>query len=60
MPQIEAIMFVVLGFVLATLIALFIGRGMWACAVKTSRRRGERDRPSDLARVQADRDQLVD
>lgn len=58
MSFIEAIMLVALGFVLATLIALFIGRGMWAYAVKASRRRGERDRPSDLARVEAERDQL--
>ncbi len=58
MSQIETIMLVALGFVLATLVALFIGRGMWAYAVKASKRRGERDRPSDLARVLADRDQL--
>jgi len=58
MSQIETIMLVALGFVLATLVALFIGRGMWAYAVRASKRRGERDRPSDLARVLADRDQL--
>ena len=58
MSQIETIMLVALGFVLATLVALFIGRGMWAYAAKASKRRGERDRPSDLARVVADRDQL--
>ncbi len=58
MSQIETIMSVALGFVLATLIALFVGRGMWVYAVKASKRRGERERPSDLARVQADRDQL--
>jgi len=58
MPQIEAIMFVVLGFVLATLIALFIGRGMWAYAVRTLGRRVERDRPPERARVQAERDQF--
>ncbi len=51
-------MLVALGFVLATLIALFVGRGMWALAIKASRRGEERDRPSELARVQADRDQL--
>ncbi len=58
MPQIEAIMLVALGFVLATLIAMFIGRGMWTLAIDASRRGEERDRPSELARVQADRDQL--
>ncbi len=58
MSQTETIMLVALGFVLATLVALFIGRGMWVYAVRASKRRGERDRPSDLARVQADRDQL--
>jgi len=58
MPQFEAIMFVVLGFVLATLIALLIGRGIWAYAVRALRRRGERDRPPELARVQAERDQF--
>lgn len=58
MSQIETVMYVALGFVLATLAALFIGRAMWVIAVKASKRRGERQRPSDLARVQADRDQL--
>ena len=51
-------MYVALGFVLATLVALFIGRAMWTVALKASKRRGERERPSDLARAQADRDQL--
>ena len=58
MSQTETIMYVALGFVLATLVALFIGRAMWALALKASKRRGERQRPSDLARAQADRDQL--
>ena len=58
MSQIETIMFVALGFVLAALIALFIGRVLWAYALRTSRRRGERDKPTDLARAQAERDQL--
>jgi len=58
MSQTETIMYVALGFVLATLIALFVGRAMWVIALKASKRRGVRQRPSDLARAQADRDQL--
>jgi chromosome segregation ATPase len=51
-------MFVALGFVLAALVALLVGRGMWAYAVGLGRRRGDRDKPSALARAQSDRDQL--
>ncbi len=58
MSQTETIMYVALGFVLATLVALFIGRAMWAVALRASKRRGERQHPSDLARAHADRDQL--
>ena len=58
MSQIETIMFVALGFVLAALVALLIGRVLWAFALRAGRRRDERDKPTDLARAQADRDRL--
>ena len=50
-------MLLALGFVLAALMALLIGRGMWARALKALRQGEERERPSGLARLQADRDQ---
>lgn len=58
MSQTETILLVVLGFSLATLIALFIGRLMWTAAIKLGARRMQRQVPSSLVGLQSERDRL--
>ncbi len=58
MSQIETIMLVALGFVVAALVALLISRIGWSYAVKLGNRRTERDAPAKIAGLQAERDQL--
>lgn len=58
MSQIETIMLVALGFIVAALAALIISRVGWSYAVKLGNRRTERDAPAKIAALQAERDQL--
>ena len=58
MSQIETIMLVTLGFVVAALVALFFGRIIWSYAVTLGKRRTERSAPATIAGLQAERDQL--
>ncbi len=58
MSQTETILLVVLGFSLASLIALFIGRMMWSTAVRIGARRMQRQVPSSVVGLQTERDRL--
>jgi hypothetical protein len=54
----ETILLIVLGFSLASMIALFIGRMLWRAAVKVGARRMQRQAPSSLVGLQTERDRL--
>ena len=54
----ETILLIVLGFSLASLIALFMGRMLWTAAVKVGARRMQRQVPSSLVGLQTERDRL--
>lgn len=58
MSQTETILLIVLGFSLASLIALFVARGLWATAVRVGARRMQRQVPSSLVGLQTERDRL--
>ena len=58
MSQIETIMLFALGFILAALIAMFLGRGLWNYGVKIGQRRMQKLSPLTITEVQADRDRL--
>ena len=58
MSQIETIMLVTLGFAVAALIALFLGRMIWSYALGLGKRRMQRSAPASMAELQADRDRL--
>ncbi|MFN4142798.1 hypothetical protein [Aestuariivirga sp.] len=58
MSQTETILLIVLGFSLASLIALFLGRLMWTAALKLGARRMQRQVPSSLVGLQTERDRL--
>ncbi len=58
MSQTETILLIVLGFALASLIALFMARGLWTAAVKVGVRRMQRQVPSSLVGLQTERDRL--
>lgn len=58
MSQTETILLIVLGFSLASLIALFAGRLMWTAAVKIGARRMQRQVPSSLVGLQTERNRL--
>lgn len=58
MSQTETLMLVILGFALAALIALFIGRFAWGLALKLGARRMQRQVPSTVAELQSERDRL--
>jgi hypothetical protein len=58
MSQTETILLIVLGFSLASLIALFMGRMVWTVAMKLGARRMQRQVPSTLAELQAERTRL--
>lgn len=51
-------MLVTLGFVVAALLALFLGRLIWSYAVTLGKHRTERSAPATIAALQAERDQL--
>lgn len=58
MSQTETILLIVLGFSLASLIALFLVRFLWAAAVRVGARRMQRQVPSSLVGLQTERDRL--
>ncbi len=58
MSQTETLLLVVLGFALATLIALFAGRLLWAAALKLGARRMQKQVPTTLVGLQTERDRL--
>lgn len=58
MSQTETILLIVLGFSLASLIALFASRLLWSLAVRTGARRMQRQVPTSLIGLQTERDRL--
>lgn len=54
----ETVLLIVLGFTLASLVALFMGRMLWTAAVKVGARRMQRQVPSSLVGLQTERDRL--
>jgi DNA repair exonuclease SbcCD ATPase subunit len=58
MSQTETLMLVALGFVLALLLALLFGRGIWNVAVALGARRNAKNVPVQMLELQADRDRL--
>ena len=58
MSQTETLLLVVLGFALATLIALFLGRYVWALGLRLGARRMQKQVPSTLVGLQTERDRL--
>lgn len=58
MSATETILLIVLGFSLASLVALFMGRLMWTAAVRVGARRMQRQVPSSLIGLQTERDRL--
>lgn len=58
MSQTETILLIVLGFSLASLIALFMGRMVWTMALKLGAKRMQRQVPSTLDGLQAERTRL--
>ncbi len=58
MFQIETIMPFAPGFILAALIAMFLGRGLWSYGVKIGQRRMQKLLPTSITELQADRDRL--
>lgn len=58
MSQTETILLVVLGFSLAALIALFIGRFVWSLGLRLGARRMQKQVPSTVAGLQTERDRL--
>ncbi len=58
MSQSETYMLIVLGFVVATLFALVIGRMAWKLALRLGAKRAMRNVPSTVAELQTDRDRL--
>ena len=58
MSQTETILLVVLGFSLAALLALFIGRFVWSLGLRLGARRMQKQVPSTLVGLQTERDRL--
>jgi len=58
MSQIETIMLIVLGFAVALLVAMFLGKLLWGQAIGLGKRRSRRDDPATIAGLQADKDRL--
>jgi predicted nucleic acid-binding Zn-ribbon protein len=58
MSQTETLMLVALGFVLALLLALLFGRGLWNVAVALGARHNAKNVPVQMLELQADRDRL--
>lgn len=58
MSQTETLLLVVLGFALASLLALFIGRFAWNIAIRLGSRRMQKQVPSTVKELQTERDRL--
>ncbi len=58
MSRAETLMLIALGFALGTLLALLFGRLVWHAAVRVGSRRMQRQIPSTLVEMQAERDRL--
>ncbi|MBL8908316.1 MAG: hypothetical protein JNM20_16710, partial [Rhizobiales bacterium] len=58
MSRSETLMLIALGFALGTLLALLFGRLVWHAAVRVGSRRMQRQMPSTLVEMQAERDRL--
>ena len=58
MSQSESLMLVILGFAVATLLALIIGRLAWSLALRLGARKNQRSMPSTVAELKSDRDRL--
>lgn len=58
MSQIETIMLIVLGFAVALLLALILGKLLWGQAIGLGKRRSRREDPLTIASLQADKDKL--
>src|SRR5260221_4860447 len=58
MSQTETLLLVILGFSLAALLFLFIGRFIWSLAVRVGARRMQKQVPSTLAGLHTERDRL--
>jgi len=58
MSRAETVMLIALGFALGTLLALLFGRLVWHAAVRVGSRRMQRQMPSTLVEMQAERDRL--
>ncbi len=58
MSQTETLLLVVLGFSLAALIFLFVGRFLWSLALRLGSRRMQRQVPSTVAELHGERDRL--
>ncbi len=56
--MIQSIMLVVLGFLVASLIALLLAPSLWRRAARLTTRRLEQSMPMSIADIEADRDQL--
>jgi chromosome segregation ATPase len=58
MPQLETILWFGLGFALASLIALFLGRSAWRSGVRLGARRMQRKVPGTVSELQTERDSM--
>ena len=58
MSQTETIMLIILGFAIALLLALILGKLLWGQAIGLGKRRSRRDDPVTIAALQADKDKL--
>ncbi len=58
MSQTEVMMVLALGFVLALIAAMLLSRFVWNIGQRISRHRTERDRPTEIRDLEAERDQL--
>lgn len=58
MSQTETLLLVVLGFALAALVGLFVGRLVWVTALRLGARRLQKQVPSNLVDLQTERDRL--
>ena len=58
MSQIETIMLIILGFAVALLLALILGKLLWGQAIGLGKRRSRRNDPITIATLQADKDKL--
>ena len=56
--QTETLLLLVLGFSLAAIIFLFLGRGIWSLALRLGGRRMQKQVPSTVAELQTERDRL--